>query len=82
VNTWLMGAGQILAERPYSLAPISLGNIPKHVMREKFSEKKISFMIEFKEMYPVYTWNREFYGYLILQGAQRMPDAAGAMAFI
>lgn len=82
VNSLMMEAGEQLVHRPYSLEPVSLRHISKHLMREKFSEKKISFMIEFKEMYPVYTSRRDFYGYLIIQGVEKMPNAQTDLFFI
>lgn len=82
VNSLMIEAGKQLIDRAYSLEPVSLRHISKHLMREKFSDKKISFMIEFKEMYPVYTFNRDFYGYLIIQGVEKMPNAQTDLFFI
>lgn len=82
VNSLLMEAGQKLASRPYSLEPVSLRHIPQHIMREKFSEKKIAFQMQFEEMYPVYTWHRSFYGYLIILDARRMGDVDSGLVFI
>ncbi len=82
VNSLLMEAGQILSTRPYSLEPINLSHIPAHYMRERLSESKLCFNVEFKAMYPVYSWPREFYGYLVLQKARPMPNPEPGLYFI
>lgn len=82
VNSWLMEAGRELYRKRNSFEPLSLQHIPKHFMREIFSEEKFSFMIEFKEMYPVYTCDREFYGYLMVQGAEKIPRPEAELFFI
>lgn len=82
VNSLLMESAQKLINREYSLAPISLKHIPQHVMREKFSEEKTAFFVQFEEAYPIYTWSREFYGYLLVLKADRASQTESNIAFI
>lgn len=82
VNNLLFEAGTKLTGRPYSLEPVSLRHIPRHIMREKKSEQKVAFSQQFEEMYPIYTWSREFYGYLIILKAERVPEAEANLSFI
>jgi len=82
VNSHLIKAGEILQARPYSLEPVDLSDIPRHLMREKLSEQKISFFVEFKKMYPIYTISGAFYGYLIVLRGQKATREMEKIAFI
>lgn len=82
VNSYLFEAGQKLINRDPSLAPVDLSFIPKHVMREKISHLRVSFMIQFKEMYPIYTLSNEFYGYVVIQGANKIDTVDSNVSFI
>jgi hypothetical protein len=82
VNVLLIEATEKLSKRPYSLEPESLLHIPQHIMREKFSPAKKSFMIQFQAMYPIYTWSRDFYGFLMIQEAKEVSQDEANLHFI
>lgn len=59
-------------------------DIPKHLMREKFSEERGVFQIEFMRMYPTYTWPKEFHGFALVSRGTPYYDQAttDTIAFI
>lgn len=82
VNHLLMEAQNELSTRAYCLEPLSLQHIPKHLTREKFSDQRLSFLIEFKEVYPVYTENNEYAGLLAIQEARPIENPDSGTIFI
>lgn len=70
VNKALLEVGTKLYSREFGLNPISLREIPRHLVKEKFSANKLAIFVDFKEMYPLYTWPNKFYGYLLVQRAE------------
>lgn len=83
VNSSIYELATQIKTRPYCLEPVSLRSIPQHFMREKFSPKRTSFLIEFKDAYPLYTPAKEFFGYVVVQGARKVdPEVANRVAFL
>lgn len=70
INHYIIEATSTLANRPYDLSPISLQHVPKHLLQEKFSQDKLTSMVQFKWMYPVYTWPQNLFGYLVIQSGE------------
>jgi hypothetical protein len=69
VNDFIIKGVHELLNRPFSLDPIPLDHIPRHLMREKFSVEKVTSHIEFKWLFPIYKWPNEFAGVLCTQRA-------------
>lgn len=78
----LFEATEKLKQRSYTLEPLSLMDVPKHIMREKFSEERLAFFIEFEELYPVYNSSREICGMLATSTGQRVSMGESKLAFI
>lgn len=59
-------------------------NVPRHVLRERFSEKRDMFNIEFKSMFPIYRWPKESAGVLTTMKAERcsVEPEAGTVSFL
>lgn len=70
INHYIIEATTKINERPYDLSPISLQHVPKHLLQEKFSQDKLTSMVQFKWMYPVYTWPQNLFGYLVIQSGE------------
>lgn len=70
INEELFKASQVLSNRPYNLEPYSMRHTPRHIMREKISAERRAFQVQFQSVYPVYTWSRTFYGFLVIQEAK------------
>jgi hypothetical protein len=47
-----------------------LQHVPKHLWQEKFSQDKLTCLVQFKWMYPVYTWPQTHFGYLVVQSGE------------
>jgi len=68
VNEYIISSVDVLMKRG-TQAGVSLADIPKHLMRERFSEQQGVFQIHFDFMYPVYRWPNEFHGVIATQRA-------------
>ena len=57
-----------LSGRPMNTEPLDMSHIPKHILREKFSDQRLSSMVEFKCLSPLYTWPpKELAGFVAIQ---------------
>lgn len=51
-----------------------LDRIPRHLVREKHSESRGVYQIEFRHAYPLHRWPRQFYGTLLIHRVKAVPD--------
>ncbi|MBX2986970.1 MAG: hypothetical protein KF802_03645 [Bdellovibrionaceae bacterium] len=49
---------------------LPVSNIPKHLMRELFSEDRGVFQVEFRYMFPLFVWPQKYFGFLVIQKAK------------
>lgn len=74
INQGLFSAISTLSSRPYNMEAIDLTNLPQHLLQEKFSVDQLRSLVQFKKMYPVYTWPQNFFGYLVVQHGEVLKE--------
>jgi hypothetical protein len=74
INHYILEATATISKRGYDLSPLSLQHVPKHLLQEKFSQDKLTSMVQFKWMYPVYTWPQVHFGYLVVQSGEVLSE--------
>ena len=74
INQGLFNAITTLNSRPFNMAPVNLLDLPQHVLQEKFSTDQLRSMVQFKTMYPVYTWPQNFFGYMVIQQGEVLKE--------
>jgi hypothetical protein len=74
INHYILEATATLSKRAYDLSPLSLQHVPKHLLQEKFSQDKLTSMVQFKALYPVYTWPQVHFGYLVVQSGEVLSE--------
>ena len=74
INQGLFGAISTLNTRAFNMDAIDLMNLPQHLLQEKFSTDHLRSLVQFKKMYPVYTWPQNFFGYLVIQQGEVLKE--------
>ncbi len=82
INTYIFEAAGQLLNRGFNLSPISLEHIPKHLIREKFSEENLTSLVELKRAYPLYKWPRTIYGWLVIQRGESVKEPPKDVVFM
>ena len=82
INGYIANAAQTLLQRDYDLSPCSLTHIPQHLLREKFSEDRLTSLVTLKMAYPVYKWPRKLHGWLVIQHGEPVGELLQDVAFI
>jgi hypothetical protein len=83
IKHYLADVVNILVTRPYNLAFVSMDHIPKHVLREKFSDQRLSSIVEFKMTYPLYTWPpKDLAGFISIQRGQNIENSNQELSFL
>lgn len=71
-----------LAARPYDLSPVDLHYVPKHLVREIFSPRKVAVEVQFRIAYPLYKWPQEYAGVLLIEDALPVSADSSSVGFI
>lgn len=74
INHYILEATSSIGKRGFDLSPVSLQHVPRHLLQEKFSQDKLTSMVQFKWMYPVYTWPQIHFGYLVVQSGEVLKE--------
>lgn len=82
VNEQLIEAATKVMTRNFDLSPLSMAHVQKHLMRERFSELKVTSEVQFKYLFPVYQWPQKLSGLMTIQTARPIPEVEEHISFI
>jgi hypothetical protein len=83
VKQYLMEVVNIVANRPRSTLPIEMSHVPSHVLREKFSDQRLTSSVQFKWVYPLYKWpNQEMTAFIAVQTGCNIAQASPELSFL
>lgn len=81
VNEHLFEACGILRQTKEARSISLAQKIPRHLLRERFSEKRGVFTIDFQSIHSVHGWPNGFYGFLTMMKATENPVATEVQNF-